>query len=91
MYLEFIIDGKAVYYQVPDFHLVLGTNPPPHSQKAKGTEYSRLIADASIIASANEVAKSVANGRARDAIHSGGKAAVQALQKSAGKNVTIKE
>ena len=91
MYLEFIIDGKVVYYQVPDFHIVLHTHVNPQPPTAKATEYSGLIEDASIIASVNEVAKNVSDAGARDAMHSGVKAAIQALQKRAGKSVTIKE
>lgn len=72
-------------------------NPQQDKPKDKGKigspgeEYSGLIADASIIASVNEVAKDVSDAGARDEIHRGVKAAVQALQKSAGKNVTIRE
>lgn len=91
MYLEFIIDGKVVYYQVPDFHVVLHTHVNPQPPTAKATEYSGLIEDASIIASLKEVAKNVSDATARDAIHIGVRAAIQALQKGAGKGVRIKE
>jgi hypothetical protein len=100
MYLIFTIDGKTVYYQVPDFHVVLQTHlnnqPPQHARDkaglgSSGGDYSQLIGDASIVVSIKEVAKDVSDAGVREALLGGVKTAIQALQKSAGKNVTIKE
>lgn len=94
MYLEFIIDGKVVYYQVPDFHTVLATHIDKVDERAKGPlsgDYSGLVADASIVASITEVVKNVSDAGVRDALHGGVRTAIQALEKKAGKNVTVKE
>jgi len=101
MFLGFTVNGKVVLYQVPDFHTVLATHlgnqPPQHGREVQakaggaGGDYSELIVDASIVASIQEVAKNASDAGISNALQGGIEAAIQALQKRAGKSVTIKE
>ncbi|MGA6984755.1 MAG: hypothetical protein WBZ01_01765 [Terriglobales bacterium] len=91
MYLVIDVPGVGpVFYQVPDIHPhKLATSEAQPRLESRG--YPELIVDASIVASLQETAKSVSDSGVRQALSGGIHAAVQALQKRAGNEVTIKE
>jgi hypothetical protein len=95
MWLTINVPGVGpIQYQVPGhtgvIYSVAGQGPHDHDAKAH-KHYPELIVDATIVASIQQAAKNVADSGGRDALLGGVKSAIQALQKRAGKEVTITE
>jgi hypothetical protein len=93
MELVFNFPGVGqIVYQVPGFHHVFSTgDPQPHNISLSPGDYPQLLLDASTVASLEQATKGVSDDGVRTALQSGIDAAVKALQKRAGNNVTVKQ
>jgi hypothetical protein len=84
MIICFKLGGQEHCYDIPVIEIPLG----PHRPGPGPVNYPQLLRDATILASLQAAAQHVSDAGVRDAVHSGIKTAVEALQRRGGAHIS---